>query len=82
MARDLMLDEEWALFERFILAVRAPNGRKLADHRLVFDGIFFGSLALAPHGGIFQKALVSRPASTASSGAARLWVAGRTSWMP
>ncbi len=27
-----MLDEEWAFFERFILAVRAPNGRKPTNH--------------------------------------------------
>lgn len=39
LARDLMSDEEWAFFERFILAVRAPNGRKPANHRLVIDGI-------------------------------------------
>lgn len=34
VARDLMSDDEWAFFERFILAVRAPNGRKL-------DGVFW-----------------------------------------
>src|SRR5574343_584661 len=28
LARDLMSDEEWAFHERFILAARAPNGRK------------------------------------------------------
>ena len=36
-----MSDEEWAFFERFILAVRAPNGRKPTNHRLVLDGIFW-----------------------------------------
>ena len=36
-----MSDEEWAFHERFILAVRAPNGRKPTDHRLVLDGIFW-----------------------------------------
>ena len=36
-----MSDEEWAFHERFILAVRAPNGRKPANHRLVLDGIFW-----------------------------------------
>ncbi len=36
-----MPDEEWAFFERFILAVRAPNGRKPTNHRLVLDGIFW-----------------------------------------
>ena len=41
LARDLMSDEEWAFHERFILAVRAPNGRKPANHRLVLDGIFW-----------------------------------------
>ena len=41
MARDLMSDEEWAFHERFILAIRAPNGRKPLNHRLVLDGIFW-----------------------------------------
>ena len=41
LARDLMLDEEWAFHERFIQAVRAPNGRKPMNHRLVLDGIFW-----------------------------------------
>jgi transposase len=41
LARDLMSDEEWAFHERFILAVRAPNGRKPKNHRLVLDGIFW-----------------------------------------
>ena len=36
-----MSDEEWAFFVRFILAVRAPNGRKPTNHRLVLDGIFW-----------------------------------------
>lgn len=36
-----MSNEEWAFHERFILAVRAPNGRKPTDHRLVLDGIFW-----------------------------------------
>ena len=36
-----MSDEEWAFFKRFILAVRAPNGRKPMNHRLVLDGIFW-----------------------------------------
>jgi transposase len=40
LARDLMSDEEWKFFERFILTVRAPNGRKPTNHRLVLDGIF------------------------------------------
>ena len=41
LARDLMSDEEWAFFEPFIFAVRAPNGRKPTNHRLVLDGIFW-----------------------------------------
>ena len=41
LARDLMSDEEWAFHERFICAVRAPNGRKPTNHRLVLDGIFW-----------------------------------------
>lgn len=41
LARDLMSDEEWAFHERFILAVRAPKGRKPLNHCLVLDGIFW-----------------------------------------
>ena len=41
LARDLMSDEEWAFFEHFILSVRAPNGRKPTNHRLVPDGVFW-----------------------------------------
>jgi transposase len=36
-----MSDEEWAFHVRFIRAVRAPNGRKPTNHRLVLDGIFW-----------------------------------------
>ena len=36
-----MSDEEWAFFEPFICAVRASNGRKPINHRLVLDGIFW-----------------------------------------
>ena len=36
-----MSNDEWAFHERFILAVRAPNGRKPVNHRLVLDGIFW-----------------------------------------
>lgn len=43
-----MSDEEWAFFERFILAVRAPNGRKPTNHRLVLDGIFWIARTGAP----------------------------------
>lgn len=48
LARDLMSDEEWAFFERFILSVRAPNGRKPTNHRLVLDGIFWIARTGAP----------------------------------
>ena len=48
MARDLISDEEWAFFERFILSARAPNGRKPANHRLVLDGIFWIARTGAP----------------------------------
>ncbi|QRZ12921.1 IS5-like element ISPme2 family transposase [Paracoccus methylovorus] len=41
VARNLMSNDEWAFFERFILAVRSPNGRKPTNHRLVLDGIFW-----------------------------------------
>ena len=43
-----MLDEEWRFFEHFIQAVRAPNGRKPTDHRLVLDGIFWIARTGAP----------------------------------
>lgn len=36
-----MSDEEWAFFEQFILSVRAPNGKKPTNHRLVLDGVFW-----------------------------------------
>jgi transposase len=35
-----MSDDEWSLFQHFILAFRALNGRKPNNHRLVLDGIF------------------------------------------
>jgi transposase len=41
LARELMSDEEWAFYERFILAIRAPNGRKPTSHHRVLDGIFW-----------------------------------------
>lgn len=48
LARNLMSDEEWAFFEPFILAVRAPNGRKPVDHRRVLDGVFWIARTGAP----------------------------------
>lgn len=41
LARDLMSEEKWGVVERFILAIRAPNGRKPADHWLVLERIFW-----------------------------------------
>ena len=46
-----MSDEEWAFFERFILAVRAPNGRKPTSHRVVLDGIFLDRSHWCPMAG-------------------------------
>lgn len=43
-----MSDEEWAVFEQFISAVGAPNGRKPTNHRLVLDGIFWIARTGAP----------------------------------
>ncbi|WP_254885245.1 IS5 family transposase [Salipiger sp. HF18] len=43
-----MSDEEWAFFERIILAVRAPNGRKPTNHRLVLGGVFWIARTGAP----------------------------------
>jgi transposase len=48
LARNLMLDEEWAFFGAFISAVRRPNGRKPGNHRLVLDGIFWIARTGAP----------------------------------
>ena len=44
----LMSDEEWTFFERFLLGVRTPNGRKSTNHRLVLDGIFWIARTGAP----------------------------------
>lgn len=41
MARGLMSDAEWAFFEPFLRAVRAPQGRRGSDHRRVLDGVFW-----------------------------------------
>ena len=40
--------DAWALPERFVLSVRAPNGRKPTSHGLVPDGIFRIAGAGAP----------------------------------
>lgn len=43
-----MSDEEWGFFEPFIVAIRRPNGRRPADHRLVLDGVFWIARTGAP----------------------------------
>ncbi|WP_232419263.1 transposase [Paracoccus sp. N5] len=48
LARNLISDDEWTFFEGFIRAVRHPNGRKPADHRLVLNGIFWIARTGAP----------------------------------
>lgn len=48
LSRDLMSDEEWMFFERFIVTVRAPKGRKATNHRLVLDGIFWIARTCSP----------------------------------
>lgn len=48
LARNLISDDEWAFFERFIHAVRRPNGHKPSDHRLVLGGIFWIARTGAP----------------------------------
>ena len=48
LARDLMSDEEWAFFERFILSVRAPIGRRPTIHRIVLVWIFWIARTGAP----------------------------------
>lgn len=48
MAQNLMTGGEWRFFEHFITAIRAPNGRKLGNRRLVPDGIFWIAWTGAP----------------------------------
>ena len=43
-----MSGEESAFFERFILSVRAPNGRKPTNHQFVLDGVFWIARTGAP----------------------------------
>jgi len=43
-----MSKDEWAFHERFILTVRAPNGRKPTSHHLVLDGILWISRTGSP----------------------------------
>ncbi len=41
LKHELLLDEGLIFFERFILAVCAPNGRKPINHRLTLEVIFW-----------------------------------------
>ena len=41
MARCLMSDEEWAIFEPFLATPSARGGRPPGNHRLVLDAIFW-----------------------------------------
>lgn len=36
-----MSDEEWAVFEPFVITQGAHSGRRPRDHRLVLDGVFW-----------------------------------------
>lgn len=48
MARELMLDEEWAFFAPFLIENRSRGGRPPADHRRVLDGVFWIARTGAP----------------------------------
>lgn len=50
-----MSDEERPFFERFILSVRVPNGRKPMSHRFVSDGIFWFARTGAPWRGLPEE---------------------------
>ncbi|MCA0942503.1 transposase [Salipiger pacificus] len=80
LARDLISDEEWTFFEWFILVVRAPNGRKPANHRLVLDGIFWIARTGTPWASC-RRSSASGRASSANSGAGRWRDSGSRSWM-
>jgi transposase len=41
LIRGLMLDEEWAIFEPFVVPSVPRKGRPAQDHRRVLDGIFW-----------------------------------------
>lgn len=55
LARHLMSNEECAFHERFILAIRAPNGRKPMSHRIVLDGIFWIARTGSPWRGLPEE---------------------------
>lgn len=59
LARNL-ISGEWAFFERFMRAVRHPNGRKCADHHLVLDDIFWIARPGAPWKDLPEVAMVYR----------------------
>jgi len=40
VARCLMGDEEWAVFEPFLTGCRSLGGRPPRDHRRTLDGVF------------------------------------------
>lgn len=41
MIRGLMSDEEWKIFEPFVVANGPRRGRPAGDHRRVLDGVFW-----------------------------------------
>jgi transposase len=48
VARGLMSDDEWAIFEPFLAAPGQQGGRPPGDHRRVLDGIFWIARTGAP----------------------------------
>ena len=48
MARELMTDEEWAVFAPFLIENRSRGGRPPADHRRVLDAVFWIARTGAP----------------------------------
>lgn len=81
LARDLVSDEEWAFFERFILAVRAPTGANPST-TAVFSTEYSGSPEPELHGATCPKNSANGRASTASSGAEHWQGYGKRSWVP
>ena len=58
MVRGRISDEEWSLFEPFVVSKGPKSGRPESDHRLVLDGVF-GLPEQEPHGVIFLGILVN-----------------------
>ena len=48
MIRDLMTDDEWAIFEPFLTTPSPQGGRPPSDHRRVLDGILWIARTGAP----------------------------------